>query len=183
MTRKLARVAVAATAFGSATLAVAPPAQAQAEGVRCGLTSAADPTAEADIYTGELHGGPLTVTADPTASITLKCTVQVGATGQVHAGPDAASASASGTGTAVLPPTAVSYAAPPSADVYLCTEVNVNGVTYYYDEANGIWSQSSSASCVLAISQEGICFRSYHQGELVVWDTGWACVEVKVEPA
>lgn len=189
MTRKIAKIAVATTAFGSIGLAVVPPVQAQAEGLLCSFTSTTDPVSEPDTQTGEIEGGPLTATstdpnapsADPSASMTLKCTVQVGATGATHVGPDAASASASATGVVVLAPTTISYALPEDSSVYLCTQVTVNGSVYYYDETNGVWSMSASVDCALAISQSGYCFRSYHQGELVVWDTGWACVDVTLK--
>lgn len=152
-------IALAALLLG--TLVLPAPARAQ-EGFTCGLVSVTDPTGEGDVQTGEVDGGPITATstdpnapsADPTASMTLRCTVQVGATGHTHAGPDAASASASGTGFVVLPPTQVSFVAPEGTDTWLCTEVTVNGTVSYWDDVNGTFSSSSSVGCALVISQE-----------------------------
>lgn len=93
-----------------------------------------------------LTGGPM-YAGDPNAEIVITCTIQFGTDGRTHAGPDAATASSPvGTGVAFLPSTPVHYVKEPTY-IYQCTQVTVNGVTYYYDDLNGAWSSSPDVPC------------------------------------
>ena len=152
---KISRLTVA----GVLALAVLDPgiAQAEPEGTLCDLAAVQDVTADDDTRTGVVSGGPIADPDDPTAQVALTCTVQVGPAGATHAGADAASATGSGTGAAVVVPTQVSFVAPSGSDVYVCTSAVVDGVTYYYDDANAAWSTSASVSCKLTISQDFVC--------------------------
>lgn len=162
MIKKIAKIAVMAVAIGTVQLTGAAPAQAHPSGILCGFTSITDPNGEPGTQTGEVDGGPLVEadldadppTVDATASLTLKCTIQVGATGSTHLGPDSASASASASGVVVLGPTTISYSAAVGLDVFLCTQVTVNGEIHYYNSIDGEWSLDASVGCALAISQE-----------------------------
>lgn len=149
---KITKIALVAVAAGSLSVLYAAPAQAAPEGARCRFTSVTDPVGEDDVQTGQMNGGPITDPTAPGAEITLTCTIQVGPLGATHAGADAAAASSTGTGVAVLAPTAISYTAPEGLDVYQCTQVTVNGTTYYWNGTT--WTTDPSSACQLATSQE-----------------------------
>jgi hypothetical protein len=128
-------------------------------GQRCGHSSASDPGTEGgDVQSGEVHGGPMVVHdghGNPGQG-TMHCNTQTG--GGRHSDPDnGASASASGTGVIVLPPTLISYNAPPGVPVYLCTSFTyANGQTLYWDDSNdpavsGRWTTDPNADCALTI--------------------------------
>ena len=125
-------------------------------GKLCGFASTTDPSSPS-VQTGVMHGGPVTaaeVTADPAATISLTCTVQVFA--PTHAHPDAVSRSAGGgDGVAHLQPTAIGYDLPHEHDqpVYLCSQATVAGQPYYWDALGGAWSTSADVRCVLAAKQ------------------------------
>jgi hypothetical protein len=113
----------------------------------CGWASITDPTS-VDRQVGEIHGGPMVATAvDPAAGlvlVTLTCSLRTGPYTATHLDPVAASASASGFGIAVLPPTPVAYPAAPDAFVSVCTDVVLAdgaGSTHYYWDA---WVQEFS---------------------------------------
>ena len=116
----------------------------------CTMASTTDPTVEGSVQTGTLSGA-YTDVDNPTGSVSLKCTLQIWSPS--HSGADAVSATGSGTGTAILPPTQISYVAPEGSDVYVCAERSVNGTTSYWDATNGAWSSSNAVDCDLAISQ------------------------------
>lgn len=155
--KKLATFTAAALAVATAQFAA--PASADPTGFLCGFVSTYDNLGEPNAQVGELDGGPVssadtgTPPGDPTASVTIICTIQVGPTGATHAGPDAVSAQSSGTGVAVLAPTAITYQVAEGQDVYLCSQVVVNGVSYYWDDVPGAFSASNAATCGIAISQ------------------------------
>lgn len=158
----LGRIALAAVVASTLNLSVVAPANAQvdpvADGKRCGLASATDPTIEEGaVQTGIITGGPLVATA-PGATISMRCTVQVGMSNSTHAGADSCSAAtAPQLQSTALPPTLCTYAAPEGQPVFLCTEVTVNGMTWYWDgnpPGTGSWTPSSLGACLEAISQE-----------------------------
>lgn len=162
MFKTITKAAVMAVVAGGLSLTAAAPAQAQAPegpatGILCGFGSVTDPTIEnGEVQTGEIDGGPLVATA-PGATISMTCTIQVGAANSTHAGANSAVAGSSPSVQATaVPPTLVSYLSPEGQPVYMCTEATVNGVTYYYDSVSepGGWSLSSSVGCSEAISQE-----------------------------
>ena len=149
MTRNAAVVAITA---GSLSLGVAAPAAAEPAGQLCRLVSMNDPLAdEGEIHIGDMSGGPITDT-EVGATITLTCTVQVGAN-MAHAGPDAASLSNTGTGVATVAGH-IAYVLPESQPAYVCTEVTVNGTPYYYDGTAGQWSFDSGVPCGEMVRQE-----------------------------
>lgn len=158
--------AVAAAAVVLATLA---PAPAHADtgligGTLCSFDATSDLTGHPGTESGIVTGGPLALIdrTDPTVvrSAYLTCTIQVGATGATHAGPDAFAASGPLTpGVVALPPTRVWYYATPFDPVYLCTKVTVPGEgTYYWNDYGqpdglGHWTTSSGSYCRLAVEQ------------------------------
>ena len=120
---------------------------------RCSFLAVEDPTLPGSgIFSGVIAGGPV-VSDVVGATISIRCTLQVGAAASTHAGADSAVASSgSSTQAAVLLPTLVAYFAPPGAPIYVCTAVTINGTTYYSNGSG--WSTSTAASCQLATSQE-----------------------------
>ena len=133
-------------------------------GVLCGFSSISNPQAEVGTQTGELDGGPLELINEETGALetaTLTCTIQVNSA--IHNGTsnDAVSASASGTGVVVLPPTVVSYQAGAADPVYLCSQITFSGgVTLYWHSSDdptveGHWSVDATSTCSLAISADG----------------------------
>ena len=131
------------------------------DGRLCSFSSVSDPTIEdGQTQTGQINGGPVVAadltgpSVDPTASVSLTCTIQVGASNATHAGADSASGTSSGRGFAILEPRPVSYLSPEGQPVYICTEMSVNGNTRYWDGGAGAWSSSEAAACPEAIAQE-----------------------------
>ena len=121
-------------------------------GRRCNLQSATNPAAPGQVQAGELNAGPI---GSPGATAIVLCTVQVGPGGGTHNGPDAASAGADGGGGfAVLPPTPVSYAWTAGEAIHLCTQVTVNGDTYYWDGAIDRWALSNAVACEATFRQQ-----------------------------
>ena len=154
MIEKVTKLAVLAVVAGSLSLAFVTPAEATPVGRLCSFTSVGDPTVEnGQTQMGQINGGPVTDDTQAGATITLTCTIQVGAANSTHAGTDAVSLSGTGTGAASVAGQA-SYVSPEGQPVYLCTEVTVNGTVYYRDSVNATWSASASAACGEAISQE-----------------------------
>ena len=144
---QVAEAAVAIAGTGSIT-------EITPSGVLCGFTSVTDPTVEnGQTQTGEIDGGPVGDPSKPAATVTLTCTIQVGAANGTHAGADAVSLSGTGTGVATVGG-AATYISPEGQPVFMCSQVTVNGTTYYWDDAAGDWSFSSSAPCSEAIQQE-----------------------------
>ena len=153
MDGKSARAAAVLLLAGS--LAYAAPAGATPAGRRCALQSVTDPTvAHGETQSGHTSGGPIADDATSTATVTLRCTIQVGAANSTHAGVDAAFGASSGTGAAVVAAVTVAYVLPEGQPVYLCSEVTVDGMTSYWDEVAGAWSSNSAASCDEAVVQE-----------------------------
>ena len=154
MIKKIAKTAVIAVVAGGLNLAFIAPASATPAGRLCSFTSVTDPTVEnGQTQAGQINGGPVTDDTQAGATITLTCTIQVGAANSTHAGADAVSLSGTGTGAASVAGQA-SYVSPEGQPVYLCTEVSVNGTVYYRDSVLATWSASASAACGEAISQE-----------------------------
>lgn len=174
MIRKLLVPALLAASLGTA------PADAQT-GLLCRLTSLTEP-ASGGVQIGELDGGPMLAAdidnpGEETARIAIRCTIQVGAAGQTHAGPDAATAvSASTPGVAVLTPTPISYVVAGDEPVWLCTQVIVNDTTvrYFNEPAPGDpgreWSTSDASVCTPVRTA---CVRYTDPGLL---DTGEVCL-------
>ena len=149
-----------ATTTGVSLSVPAPAAWAThvATGQTCALTSALNILVEPDVQSGHVIGGTATATVVGT-TIAIRCTVQVGAAGATHAGPDAVTVSSTPGQTTTLPPTAVSYNATFPGPVFLCTEWTVSDpfgtTTYYYDASVPAFSTSASDPCVAATGPVG----------------------------
>ena len=155
---KLVPVTACLAMTATAMLIGAPEASATPIGRNCSFTSVTDPTVEnGETQTGQINGGPITDDTQPTASIYLLCTIQVGAANSTHVGADAVLLQAWGTGVAVVAGQA-SYVSPEGQPVYLCTEVWVadpsGHTTLFLNSVDGTWSTSNSVPCGEAISQE-----------------------------
>lgn len=129
--------------------------QSRAAGLTCGLVAVTDLTGEPDVHVGVLFGGPLAPTSPLLATVSVKCSVQVGAAASTHAGADNASASS------LLPlPGAnaaaglVQYVIDEGQPLFVCTQVTVNGQDFYWNAATLSWSTSSAVPCKEAIRQQ-----------------------------
>lgn len=118
----------------------------EAIGFTCGLSSSADPVLEAGTYTGFLFAQVMAT--PPMTTVSITCTVQVGASNSTHAGADAASLTGTGMQTASVPAIPISYVWEFPQPVYVCTAWTVGATTYYFDGVN--FSASSSVGCVAA---------------------------------
>ena len=154
MLTTLAKTALVAVVAGGVNLAFVPPASATPVGRPCSFTSVTDPTVEnGQTQAGQINGGPVTDDTAVAPTITLTCTIQVGAANASHGGADSFALSNTGTGAASVAGQA-SYVSPEGQPVYLCTEATVNGTAYYYDSDTGTWTTDSSVRCGEAIQQE-----------------------------
>ena len=144
MITTIAKVALVSTVAGGLNLAFTVPARAQASGRPCTVTSA---WLSGDLYGGVLEGGPVVADAQG-AEIQMKCTVQVGAANSAHSGTDAAAANGPSLVQATtMPPSPVFYSVPLGSPVYVCTQVTVDGVTYYRNALTSAWSTSDGVRC------------------------------------
>jgi hypothetical protein len=126
------RLAGCAAVLAAAGLAAPQAAHATVfAGFTCGYFATGDPTgtvAQPDVVSGTVfdyfYSGNTGAAPGPD-TVTVTCSIQVnnGAPG----GPAAVSASASGTGGAVLLPTVVSFVAGPGDNVFACTSVEATG--------------------------------------------------------
>ena len=123
----------------------------QIEGRRCSFASMTDPSAPGQVQTGEVRGGPIVSSG---ASLVLACTIQVGPDSSTHAGADAASAEASGSGTVTLHPTPLTYSWTAGDAIRLCSQVTLNGTPYYWNAAANTWSVNSGVPCDVATKQQ-----------------------------
>ena len=154
MIKTIARAVLLTVVAASLNVVFTTPAHATPIGRACGFASITDPTVEnGQTQTGQINGGPVTDDTHVAATITLTCTIQVGGANATHAGTDSVSLTGTGTGTASVVGQA-SYVSPEGQPVYVCTEVTVNGTTYYRDSINATWSVSAGVECGLSISQE-----------------------------
>lgn len=133
-----------------------------ANGLTCGTLPVTDPTVEGDVQSAVMYGGPLVASEPVLQTMQMTCTVQVGFAAATHAGFDTCSLpSVSLPGVAFVPPAGCTYVAPQGVTVWLCTQVTVGGITYYWDPQGfgghlplrGTWSTSASVPCVPAIAQ------------------------------
>lgn len=121
----------------------------------CSFGTLGDPTAEPGGLTGGVEAGPVTLvdTADPATlhSGSLTCSVQVNTS--THAALDTVSVTGQTmTGVVLLPMTAISYSSDPGDNVYLCTQLQVDGdPPLYWDATNAEWSTWSGVDCTLAL--------------------------------
>ena len=152
MTKKLVLAALVA---GAVNLTPIAPAHASpGEGRDCDLQSAVDPTVEnGGTHWGTLSGGPFAATT-PGSTVTLTCTVQVGAVNSTHAGSDSTSLSSTSTQAAAVSGQ-VSYVLPEDQPQYVCTEVRVDGTTWYRDAVAETWSTDSGVPCRETASLSG----------------------------
>jgi hypothetical protein len=146
--------AVPRIAAAAALLLAAAPSAAAVTPDPAGFPCAVDlvPVTWSDDDRAVLSGGPLADDrvpgADGAATLTLRCSLQ----DAWHAdAPDLASASATGDGVVVLPPTPVTYAGQPWAP-YLCHEVTVTrpggaSTTLYRDDETHAWTNDPAAAC------------------------------------
>ena len=155
MTRRTTTAALLALVAGGLHLGYVVPAHATPVGRLCSFWSVTDPTVEGgQTQTGEINAGPVTDDTQVGATITVTCTIQVGAANSTHADTDAVACASTGTG-AVSVACQASYVSPEGQPVYLCTEVTVHGTTTYYrDSVAGTWSSSPSVSCEDAAMQQ-----------------------------
>lgn len=144
--RILAAVAVmaAVTTLPTPASAAAP----SAADVGCGLAAVGDPNSDAanGTATGEVRGGPVA------QSGALTCTVQIDR--GLHSDADVFQASGTGTGVTVVVPAPVSFTAPPSSSVYLCSAfTDASGTTWVLDDRDGSWvlAGTAGAACRLAV--------------------------------
>ena len=150
-----------------ATLTLAPlvalgaPAHADPVGFICGLGGYPSPL-DATRTIAEVDAGPLVIAEADGATRTghLTCTVQLG---QRHAAPDTVAVRGPETPDVVaVPPTPVGYDTP-AFSYYLCTEVEVDGATLYWDESDdptvqGGWSTDpATARCSLVVNPNENC--------------------------
>ena len=147
---------VAGTALTFAPAAYAAP---DPSGILCGFSSTTDPQVEGS-QTGEVDAGPILLgdDTDPTVvySGSVTCTIQVNAA--THAGADACAVTGPN-GTAVIAAAGTcTYATTSGDNVYLCTQVNIDGgPTLYFADSNdplveGEWSTDPNSACGLATS-------------------------------
>lgn len=107
--------------------------------------------------TAELSAGPLTIVDEDDPSVVragrVTCSVHVGWPNHTHASPAAAAATGEvGAGVAVLAPTPVTFTRSVFDEVFLCTEVEIDGTTlYWHDPQNrnieNSWSTDPSSFC------------------------------------
>lgn len=134
--RLLLAAAVTLAALGT------PPAHAADQaptGRPCSFTTVAF---DGTTYTGTVDGGPL---AAPGSTISMRCTVRVGAG---HAGEvRAAEATTPGSDVTVLEPRTVSFVIGEDEwDVHFCTEATVGTTTWYWTSP-GTWTTDPVPSC------------------------------------
>ena len=166
--KKIARAALVAAVVGGTSFAFVAPAQAQSEpvGRRCEFSSVTDPTVEnGGTQIGYIRGGPIGQPDNPTASVEIICTIQVGSNIHNSTSNDTyrcTDGPSMGTDTTFCGP--VIYPSPPDQPVYLCTEVRISGKeTFYWNAINptptppapsGSWSHDPNSFCNEAIRQE-----------------------------
>lgn len=143
MRRTVSALLVTGTLLAAPPPAVAQDVTADVSSDMCTLLAATD-LSFPSVRTGFVMGRPMQ------GDGRLKCTVQVGY--GTHAGPDAASASASGTDVVVLRPNMVSYPGPPDVPIYLCAEYLPWASPPQYWDPTGFWSPSENTPCNLASS-------------------------------
>lgn len=153
--------------FGALVLALsAAPAHAERPtlaGDVCDHRTSVNPAGTGE-WTAVVRGGPLaaadvvtTVPAldevldDNPYAITLTCTLKVGWSND-HTSPAAATASASGLGVAVLPPTLLPYDDPDGTFAAVCTEVTVtdrdgDSATFYWDVYDESFGTDPTVPC------------------------------------
>ena len=150
--RPPARRLVTSCALLLATAFAAPASATQPDPLldwACGFATIRDPRLESSYsaQAGYLNGGPIR------QSGTLTCTIKVDAA--THAAPyeHGTSASATGIGVTVLPPTVAEYISPPDAVIYLCDEfTDADGVTWYFDGDTFDWSTDENAACQVTVT-------------------------------
>jgi hypothetical protein len=207
-TRIALLAAVATAAIGlTGTSQATPPVSPVANGTRCSYAAIDDPSGEPDHMLGFVTGGPLTASL-PAATISMRCTIQVGGANATHAGADSCSADSDPSlQVTELPATPCHYIRPAGVPVFICTQATINGMTWYWDATVAVqgpvgeldveigWTPSSSAMCDESVSQEVfpgpaapvlenvVCVRTYHPP---YWDV-YTCTavpptDVDVEP-
>jgi hypothetical protein len=141
---------IAALAVGCLLLTTGPgaahatPYEEGPTGQPCGVTATTDPTAEAGIRVGEVHGGPLV----SLATGTLVCTVRVNGV----AGPEARAHG--GAPVVVVGPQPVSYAASSGDVVTICTSFEYDLGWTVYRTAGG-WTIDPNAPCDPVVDEHG----------------------------
>jgi hypothetical protein len=137
-------------------------------GAVCQFSSLADPTAEGDVQTGQISGGPLVTVDVDTASPqsgTLHCYIQVNNDIPTGSGPGV---SGHGTGVVTAGPAQVSYTATETDNTYLCSTWtdDGDGVTYYFDDTTSDFT-TTPVPCSLATSANaGPPPRTYPTGRI-----------------
>jgi hypothetical protein len=144
-----------ACALVALTVPAAPATAAPGLSSPCGYVFAADPgDPTGRRNTGVLHGGPALLDDAAVRTGRLACSIQLDLSW--HGAPDAARAvSPTSAGVAVLPPTPFELDLDPGTyqAVYLCDEVQVDGVgTFYWHAYDSVWTTDSAAPCLGAVT-------------------------------
>jgi hypothetical protein len=123
-----------------------PSSSGPARGYTCGLLAVDSPNREsADDHVGLVYGSMAASVSG--ASVTLRCTVQVGEPNSTHAGADAAQATNGPNLSSATVAESVEFLVPEGQPLYVCTEVEINGTRYYWDAGVPAWSLSNGADC------------------------------------
>jgi hypothetical protein len=137
------------SSLGSIPAASAAPSTTGVDGLLCNLALSADPGAEPGTQTGELTGGPALIDDGATPpgvhSGRFVCSVHVG--NNTYAGAAAAVVEGPTTVGVIAAAGRVSFEAGPTDNVYICTEMVVDGTHLYFDGANGSFDTNPTVSC------------------------------------
>jgi hypothetical protein len=122
------------------------------DGTLCGLATVMSPDTPRSMF-GVLYGGPL-VSLDATVGTTY-CSVQINS--PTHASGGVVAAASSGGNAASFAVSTTQYFREDSDNIYVCTNVSYNSVTYYWSDSDspltpGTWSTNPNVPCVDATS-------------------------------
>ena len=154
--KRLAFVVSSAALMVGSLVVVAAPAQAAATphiaGSTCGFVTT-DIQSPGFQY-GVMWGGPLVMRDPANVQVlytgTMTCTLKYGIFNGQHNSGGAVCATTGGpaTGVVAAPPTTCAFAAPSSPfpdEAYICTQVVINAVTYYF--SGGGWTTNANSDC------------------------------------
>jgi hypothetical protein len=151
--------------FGSIPAASAAPNGTGLDGFVCGLAGVVNPGASLYTETGQVTAGPAFIDdgANPPGvhSGNFICTVQTGAANSTHAGVDAAVVEGPTTTAVIAAQGQVFYfMTTPLDDVYVCTEIVVDGTHLYFDDPHdravtGSFDTSPNVDCGAAARADG----------------------------
>ena len=155
------KLVITAVVSVAASVAV-PPAGAAVSptGKSCRFIATNDPQVEGS-FTAEIDAGPLYWNGGGSAAGTVTCSIQVNA--GTHAEAEACAVSGLELPFVGVAGGTCTYMAAEGDNVYLCTEVEVNGRTLYYEASAAVdlsasWSADPRSSCALATTAESGIF-------------------------